>query len=271
MEFYGLLGEKLSHSLSPEIHSEILKSLNKNGSYKLFEIEKDSLEKFTEAIKLLKVKGCNVTIPYKKEVMKYIDVISEEVNKIGAVNTIFLNNGKLYGYNTDYFGFGYMLKISSIDVRDKVAVILGNGGASRAVLHYLLDNEIRKVYIVSRTPNKEVFEFENVKVISYEELNSLRGDILINSTPVGMYPNTENSPVCKEVIDRFDSLVDLIYNPMETKFLSYGKELNKKTVGGLYMLVGQAVKAQEIWQDTIINDSVIENIYRKIKMNLNLS
>ena len=164
-----------------------------------------------------------------------------------------------------------MLKISSIDVRDKVAVILGNGGASRAVLHYLLDNEIRKVYIVSRNPNKEVFEFENVKVISYEELNSLRGDILINSTPVGMYPNTENSPVCKEVIDRFDSLVDLIYNPMETKFLSYGKELNKKTVGGLYMLVGQAVKAQEIWQDTIINDSVIENIYRKIKMNLNLS
>lgn len=268
MEFYGLLGEKLSHSLSPEIHSEILKSLNKKGAYKLFEIESDSLENFTEALKLLKVKGCNVTIPYKKSVMKYIDVISEEANKIGAVNTIFFKDGKLYGYNTDYFGFGYMLKISGIDVKDKVAVILGNGGASRAVLHYLLDNEVRQIYIVSRNPNKEVTEFENTKVISYEELNSLSGDILINSTPVGMYPNTENSPVSKEILKKFNSLVDLIYNPMETKFLSYGKELNKQIVGGLYMLVGQAVKAQEIWQDTVISDSVIEKIYRKIKMNI---
>jgi shikimate dehydrogenase len=271
MEFYGLLGEKLSHSLSPEIHSEILKSLNKNGAYKLFEVEKDSLRKFTEAIKLLKVRGCNVTIPYKKDIMKYIDIVSEEANKIGAVNTIFLKDGKLYGYNTDYFGFGYMLKISSIDVRDKVAVILGNGGASRAVLHYLLDNEAKEVYIVSRNPNKNLFEFENTKLISYEELNSLSGDILINSTPVGMYPNIEHSPVSKEIVDRFNSLVDLVYNPMETKFLYYGRELNKQRAGGLYMLVGQAVKAQEIWQDTIINDSVIENIYRKIKMNLILS
>ncbi len=271
MEFYGLLGEKLSHSLSPEIHSEILKSLNKDGAYKLFEIKRDDLGRFTEAIKLLKVRGCNVTIPYKKEIMKYIDIVSEEANNIGAVNTILLKDEKLYGYNTDYFGFGYMLKVSGIDIRDKVAVILGNGGASRAVLHYLLDNEIRQVYIVSRNPNKDVFEFENTKIISYEELNSISGDILINSTPVGMYPNIENSPVSKDVVNRFTSLVDLIYNPMETKFLSYGKELNKKRVGGLYMLVGQAVKAQEIWQDTIINDSVIENIYRKIKMNFNLS
>lgn len=271
MEFYGLLGEKLSHSLSPGIHSEILKSLNKDGAYKLFEIERENLGHFTEAIKLLKIKGFNVTIPYKKEIMNYIDVVSEEANKIGAVNTVLLKDERLYGYNTDYFGFGYMLKVSSIDVKDKIAVILGNGGASRAVLHYLLDNGVRKVYIVSRNPNMDVFEFENTKLISYEELNLLSGDILINCTPVGMYPNIENSPVSKEVVDKFTSLVDLIYNPMETKFLTYGKELNKKRVGGLYMLVGQAVKAQEIWQETSINYSVIENIYRKIKMNLNLS
>lgn len=271
MEFYGLLGEKLSYSLSPKIHSEILKSLNKNGAYKLFEIDRYRLKNFTEAIKLLKISGCNVTIPYKKDIMKYIDIVSEEANKIGAVNTIFLKDEKLYGYNTDYFGFGYMLKTSNIDVKDRMAVILGNGGASSAVLHYLLDNGAREVYIVSRNPNKEVFEFENTKLIGYEELNSLSGDILINTTPVGMYPNIENSPVSKEVVDRFSSLVDLIYNPMETKFLSYGKESNKQIVDGLYMLVGQAVKAQEIWQDTVIDDSVIENIYRKIKMNLILS
>lgn len=264
MEFYGLLGEKLSHSISPEIHSEILKLMNKDGGYKLFEVNRDRLKEFAEALKLLKIKGCNVTIPYKKDIMKYVDFISDEAKKIGAINTISLNEGKLYGYNTDYFGFGYMLKVNNIEVNDKVVVILGNGGASRAVLHYLIDNNAKEVYIVSRNPKKDDFLLENVKLISYEELKSLKGDILINSTPVGMYPNIEESPVSKEVINNFDALVDLIYNPMETKFLSYGKELNKINVGGLYMLIGQAAKAQEIWQDTDINESVIEEIYNKI-------
>lgn len=267
MEFYGLLGEKLSHSLSPEIHSEILKLMNKAGGYKLFEVDRDRLNDFTEALKLLKIKGCNVTIPYKKDIMQYVDFLSDEANKIGAINTICLNEGKLYGYNTDYFGFEYMLKVSNIDVKDKLVVMLGNGGASRAVLHYLIDNNAKEVYIVSRNPKKDDFSLENVKLISYEELRSLKGDILINATPVGMYPNIEESPVTKEVINNFDTLVDLIYNPMETKFLSYGKELNKKIVGGLYMLVGQAAKAQEIWQDTVVNEAIIEEIYNKINKN----
>ena len=142
MEFYGLLGEKLSHSLSPEIHSELLRLMNKAGGYKLFEVERNKLKDFTESLKLLKIRGCNVTIPYKRDIMEYVDFISDEAKKIGAINTIYLNEGKLYGYNTDYFGFGYMLKVSNIDIKDKIAVILGNGGASRAVVHYLVDNKI---------------------------------------------------------------------------------------------------------------------------------
>lgn len=264
MEFYGLLGEKLSHSLSPEIHSELLRLMNKAGGYKLFEVERNKLKDFTESLKLLKIKGCNVTIPYKRDIMEYVDFISDEAKKIGAINTIYLNEGKLYGYNTDYFGFGYMLKVSNIDIKDKIAVILGNGGASRAVVHYLVDNNVKEVYLVSRNPNKNDFSFENVKLISYGELESLKGNILINTTPVGMYPNTEESPVTKEIISNFDALVDLIYNPMETKFLSYGKELNKINVGGLYMLIGQAAKAQEIWQGTNISEAIIEKIYNKI-------
>lgn len=264
MEFYGLLGEKLSHSLSPEIHSEILKLMNKDGGYKLFEVNRERLHDFAEALKLLKIKGCNVTIPYKRDIMEYIDFISDEAKKIGAINTISLNEGKLYGYNTDYFGFGYMLKVSNIDVKNKIAVILGNGGASRAVVHYLKDNNVKEVYIVSRNPKKDDFILENVKLISYDELGSLKGNILVNTTPVGMYPNTEESPVTKEIISNFDALVDLIYNPIETKFLSYGKELNKINVGGLYMLIGQAAKAQEIWQGTTVNESIIEEIYNKI-------
>ncbi len=267
MEFYGLLGEKLSHSMSPEIHNEILKLMNKSGGYKLFEVNRDKLKDFAEALKILKIKGCNVTIPYKKDILKYVDFISDEAKKIGAINTISLNKGKLYGYNTDYFGFGYMLKINNIEINDKIAVILGNGGASRAVLQYLIDNNAKEVYIVSRNPKKDDFLLENVKLISYEELKSLKGDLLINSTPVGMYPNIGESPVDKGVINNFDVLVDLIYNPMETKFLSYGKELNKRNIGGLYMLIGQAAKSQEIWQDTAVNESIIEEIYNKISKN----
>ena len=111
MGFYGLLGEKLPHSLSPEIHSELLRLMNKAGGYKLFEVERNRLKDFTESLKLLKIRGCNVTIPYKRDIMEYVDFISDEAKKIGAINTIYLNEGKLYGYNTDYFGFGYMLKL----------------------------------------------------------------------------------------------------------------------------------------------------------------
>ena len=267
MEFYGLLGEKLSHSLSPKIHKLILDELNLEGSYKLFEVERENLKDFSKGLKVLKIKGVNVTIPYKQDIMKYLDNISKEALRIGAINTIVLKENKLYGYNTDYYGFGYMLDAHNIDINNKIAVILGNGGATKAVLHYLLDNKISKIYIVSRDPkaNNE-FKENRVKVIGYEKLKEIKGDILINSTPVGMYPKVDESPVSSDIINGFSVLVDLIYNPLETKFLSYGRALNKVTVGGLYMLVGQAVKAEEIWQNMKINKEVITKIYNGLNV-----
>lgn len=265
MEFYGLLGEKLSHSLSPTIHKQIFDLIEREGAYKLFEVEKEKLENFVDALKVLKIKGSNVTIPYKKDIMKYLDEISDEAKKIGSVNTISLKNDKLYGYNTDYHGFGYMLEINNVILKDKVAVILGNGGATKAVVHYLLDKEVSKIYIVSRRKESDEFNLKGVSIISYDDLNSIKGDIIINSTPVGMYPNVESSPVSKDVIRNFDTVVDLIYNPLETVFLKIGKELDKKTIGGLYMLVAQAVKAQEIWQDTDIKEDVIRKIYEELE------
>ena len=269
MEIYGLLGEKLSHSLSPKIHSELLKSMKKEGIYNLFEIDKNNLSDLAKKIKMLGVKGCNVTIPYKRDIIEYIDEISEEAENIGAINTIYFKDNKLYGYNTDYFGFGYMLKKANIDVEKKIAVILGNGGAARAVLHYLLDNNAKEVYIVSRSGKKENINFKNVNTITYEELESINGDILINSTPVGMYPNIKESPVKKDIINNFSHIVDLIYNPMETKLLNNARELNKNNIGGLYMLIGQAVKAQEIWNNTHIDERIIEDIYKKVSKNFN--
>jgi len=265
VEFYGVLGEKLSHSLSSKINDLIFKSIGVDGGYKLFEVEKNNLEKFTEGLKILKIKGSNVTIPYKEEVMKYLDEISFEGKRIGAINTISLIEGKLYGDNTDYYGFGYMLEYNNIKIHNKIAVILGNGGSCKGILYYLLDNGIKHVYIVSRNPNNgSKFKEERVSLISYSELTELKGDILINSTPVGMYPKVEGCSVKDDVISNFNIIVDLIYNPEVTTLLGKGKELGKVTIGGLYMLVGQAIRSQEIWQGIKIDKQIMNEIYNEI-------
>ena len=249
MKKYGLLGEKLSHSKSPEIHSDIFKNLKIEASYDLIETEKENLMKY---IKLYD--GLNVTIPYKTEVIKYLKKVDEVAKEIGAVNTIY----KEVGYNTDYYGFKKMLEINNINVKNKVVYILGTGGASKAVFKYLKDNNAKLIYFVSRTIKDE-------NIISYEELNKVSGDIIINTTPVGMYPNIDKSPVGSEILKKFKVAIDLIYNPFETKFISISKKLNLKTTNGLYMLIGQAIKAEEIWQECKIDNKEIEKIYEKMK------
>lgn len=265
MEFYGLVGEKLSHSLSPKIHKRVFELLNIEGAYKLFQIPKCKISCLGDSLKLLDIKGVNVTIPYKKDVMEQLDSISKEAEDIGAVNTILNKDGKLYGYNTDYFGFGKLLDVNGIETKDKIAVVLGNGGAAKAVITYLLDNGVRKLYLVSRNKDKDNKSKEKVSLIDYEDLKDIKGDILINTTPIGMYPNISESIVSKDIIDNYEALVDLIYNPRFTEFLKIGNELGKKTCDGLYMLVGQGIKSQEIWQDRVISLDIINEIYKELE------
>lgn len=263
MNSYGLLGEKLGHSLSPDIHEEIFKKLNIKGSYSLFEVSKDNIDNVIPSIKVLGISGINVTIPYKNEVMKSLDDISKEAQEIGAVNTISVNDGKTIGYNTDYFGFGEMLKRFNINCKNKNIVILGAGGASKAVVQYFYDNGAKNIYLVSRKP-ETVYKKEFIKVISYEELSKIvDGDIIVNTTPCGMYPNIDSMAINKEILKNYKTAVDIIYNPIETMFLREAKKLGLKTVDGLYMLVGQAIKAEEIWNNTKLKDSDIEEIYMK--------
>ncbi|MVX65123.1 shikimate dehydrogenase [Clostridium chromiireducens] len=262
MEFYGLIGEKLSHSLSPKIHNTLFKALEIEGAYKLFEVEKENLGKLIESIKLLRIKGVNVTIPYKQDVMEYLDFISDEAQKIGAVNTIYLKDNKLYGHNTDYYGFGTILNNNDIVIRDKIAMVLGNGGAAKAVITYLLDRGIKKIYLVSRKIiGNSGYEDERIECKTYEEIADINGDVLINTTPLGMYPHMDETPVDEGIIRNFEALVDIIYNPKETKFLKIGKILNKKVCGGIEMLVGQAIKAEEIWQGHILDREVTQSLY----------
>lgn len=265
MEFYGIVGEKLSHSLSPVIHKRVFELLDIEGAYKAFPIAKEDIKNLVHSLKLLSIKGVNVTIPYKKEVMSQLDYISEEAQKIGAVNTILLKDGKASGYNTDYFGFGRMLKVNDIEPEGKIAVILGNGGAAKAVIANLLDSKVSKLYLVTRSKENADNVDPSVTLIDYDELKSIKGGILINTTPLGMYPKVGVSPVKQDIIANFDTLVDIIYNPKLTEFLKIGKSLSKKTCDGLYMLVGQAIKSQEIWQEREIKAEIINKIYNELQ------
>lgn len=264
VNFYGLIGEKLSHSISPKIHNMIFETLNVNDSYRLFEIPKENIGNLREALKTLTIRGVNVTIPYKEKVIEYLDEISKEAKNIGAVNTIFNKSGKLIGYNTDYYGFKYMLEDKNINVTGKKVTVLGTGGASKAVITYLLDSHVSEILLVSRKKKDLYKNEEKIKVIEYKDLKGVLGDIIINTTPVGMYPKMQDSPVTLEIIKNYDVLVDLIYNPLETEFIKLGKENNKITCSGLMMLVGQAVKAEEIWQHKTIDKKVIIDIYNKL-------
>lgn len=265
---FGLIGEKLSHSLSPEIHKKIFENLKIFGDYSLIELkESEILDFFRDRSK--KYSGFNVTIPYKVKLMDFMEEISDEAREIGAINTIFQKNGKFYGYNTDYFGYKRTLEENNIDIKGKDITILGAGGASRAVLKYSFDEGVKNILIVVRNIEKAKKELDsllknrdNIEFLNFEEFEERKekGYLIVNCTPVGMFPNILNSPVGKESLEKYENLVDLIYNPKETLFLKYGKELGKKSVNGLFMLVAQAVASQEIWQDKKIDNSVVKNI-----------
>ncbi|WP_243103921.1 shikimate dehydrogenase [Clostridium sp. JN-1] len=261
MHFYGLIGEKLGHSFSPDIHKFILKNINVKGNYNLFEVSKENLSCSVKGLKALGCSGSNVTIPYKVDIMQYLDEVSSEAQAVGAINTIDFKDNKLIGYNTDYYGFGLMLKKNNVNLLNKRAVILGTGGVSKAVYHYLLDNNIGSVIFVSRD-TKNVISNYNVNKISYEELETIKNsDIIINCTPCGMYPNVNDSPISKDTLSKFNTAVDLIYNPIETKFLKYARELQIKSMNGLYMLIAQAVVSEEIWNDIKIDIGIIDKMY----------
>lgn len=258
---YGLIGEKLSHSISPEIHNKLFQALEIQGNYQIFQVKKHKLSEAVYGLSALGAIGANVTIPYKVSVMKYLDSLSPEAEKIGAVNTILFKYGELKGFNTDYHGFKRALDFSSIAVEGKKAAVLGTGGASKAVCQCLIDNGIAHLVLVSRTPG-----MNGIQTIGYDELKRLRGwDIIINCTPVGMYPGIDASPVGKEVLEHFSSAVDLIYNPLETLFLKYARELGMPCANGLYMLVSQAAAAEEIWQGITIDEALVEDIYESLK------
>ena len=243
----GLLGRKLGHSYSPQIHSQL-------GSYdyRLFEKEPEELEDF---LKNGDFTGLNVTIPYKKDVIPFLDELSPRAKALGAVNTIVRRNGKLIGHNTDYFGFETMLLSTGVSLQGKKALVCGSGGASSTACA-VLEAHGANVVVLSRTGKD-----------NYQNLNRHSdAALIVNATPVGMYPNVEASPI--EDLAAFpmlEGVLDLVYNPARTSILLKAEALGIPCVNGLRMLVAQAKESAEWFTGESINDSCIEMIYNRLR------
>lgn len=244
---YGLLGEHLPHSFSPQIHSAL-----GNKDYTLFEVAPENLDAF---MKEHNFKGINVTIPYKKAVIPYLDVISPEAQKIGAINTVKVKDGKLYGDNTDYFGFKYMVEKSGITIHNKKALVLGSGGASLTVQAVLRDMGASEIVVLSRNG-------DNNYVNMY--IKHTDAQIIVNTTPVGMYPDNLNTLVDLDRFNNLSGVLDVVYNPLKTRLILDAEQRNIPSSAGLSMLVAQAKKAHEIFFDTIVENDVCEQIERSL-------
>lgn len=240
----GLLGRKLGHSYSPQIHG-----LLGDYSYQLFEKEPEQLASFLREGDFT---GINVTIPYKKDVIPYLDELSPAARKIGSVNTIVRRaDGSLFGHNSDYFGFVSLVHHSGITVNGKKVLVLGSGGTSNMVVTALKDLGAVPV-VISRSG-------EN----NYENLH-LHADasVIVNATPVGMYPNTGVSPIDLKHFPKLEGVLDVIYNPAKTKLLLDAEGLGIPHENGLWMLVAQAKEASEYFTGKKLSDAVIERIHR---------
>jgi shikimate dehydrogenase len=269
---FGLIGAKLGHSMSPQIHEILFEKLGMDHKHQYDLLEMKPTEISTHLQLDCGYNGMNVTIPYKLDVMPFLKEISHAAERIGAVNTIHVRKDGLYGYNTDYIGFGRSLDHAGIGVKNKKCVVLGTGGAARAIIQYLADQGASHITVVSRTPKqlKPAFEiFANnlgVEAVGYAVLNNRPGaPVMVNCTPVGMFPNMDASPISRETAAKYEALVDLIYNPKDTLFLKYGQQNGSKTLNGMFMLVAQAIASEEIWMDRPISNEIILSIAKEME------
>ncbi len=248
---YGLVGEKLGHSFSPEIHGRI-------APYK-YELVALTHEAFDAFMRARDFRAINVTIPYKKDVIPYLDMIDERAARIGAVNTVVNREGKLYGYNTDYDGMAYLVRSIGLDMTGKKVLILGSGGTSLTAYALASDLGAASVLRVSRTA-------KDADTVTYEEVYASHTDasVIINTTPVGMYPHPDGVAIDLARFSCLAGVIDAVYNPLRTTLVETAASRGIPAVGGLGMLVAQAVRASEYFTGNIYDDNCIDEILADI-------
>ena len=246
----GLLGRKLGHSYSPQIHAML-----GTYQYELYEKEPHELKDFLQQCPFV---GLNVTIPYKRDVLPYCAELTDQARKLGAVNTIVRrSDGSLLGHNTDYFGFLSMLNRTKICVEGEKVLVLGSGGASATAVMVLKELGA-KVVVVSRSGNDNYSNIEK----------HADAAVIVNATPVGMYPHVGISPVSLEQFPRLQGVLDMIYNPARTDLLQQAEKLGLVTENGLWMLVAQAKESAQWFTEKVLPDSIIPHIHRKLQLQM---
>jgi len=256
MKRFAVIGDPIAHSLSSTLHGEIYRQLDIKAEYKKIRVKDDSIHLFMNSNHL---NGFNVTLPHKQSIIPFLEELDDAAQIIGAVNCIH----KSKGFNTDWIGFAKAMEINCIDLNEKKCVILGAGGAARAVAYALIQAKVQSITVVNRTIEKAsqftkwIREISSIKASQLEQLNtSQHHQIIINCTPIGMWPDIESIPKIK--IHKGQIIADTIYNPLETKWLKKGKKSNIKTVSGLDMFIAQGLASADIWFG--------EKISEKIKM-----
>ncbi len=244
---YGCIGETLKHSFSKEIHNALA-----DYKYDIIEIPRELLENFATEKSF---KAINVTIPYKEMIIPYMKETDAHAKEIGAVNTVVNRDGNLYGYNTDFYGMSELIRHAEIEIKGKKVIILGTGGTSKTAFAVAKALSAKDIIKVSRTKKDGA--------VTYEELYEQHSDaeIIINTTPIGMFPNIYSSPVDINKLDRLSGVIDAVYNPLRSPLILAARKKGIKAEGGLYMLVSQAVRASEIFIDTKYSESEIDRVF----------
>ena len=248
---YGCIGEHLVHSFSKEIHGQLQDYL-----YELKEIPMGQLDTFMTQRDF---QAINVTIPYKQDVIPFLKEVEATAAAIGAVNTVVNRDGQLYGYNTDFGGMADLIRRTGIDLQGKKVLILGTGGTSKTAMAVANSMGAACVYKVSRSQKPGVLTYDEVRA------SHLDAQVLINTTPRGMYSREGGMPIDPALFPQLCGAIDAVYNPLRTEFILKARSMGVPAAGGLYMLVRQAVLASEIFLDTKYPDAVTEEVYRKIK------
>jgi shikimate dehydrogenase len=245
LNIYALFGNPVAQSLSPLMHNAALKEMGLDVAYVPLCIR--NLPYAVYGLRGMDIRGASVTIPFKTEIMDYLDDVDEEALRIGAVNTIVNNDGRLTGHNTDWRGLIHSLK-ERMEINGKRVIILGAGGTARAALYGIVREGGRPV-VVNRTRGKGMTLAQDwgCPFCAFDELDKIEADVLINTTSVGMIPHRDDSPVAGQILKRFSWVMDVIYNPVKTTLLKTAEEAGCRTISGVEMLVHQGAEQLALW------------------------
>ena len=258
MKKYFVVGNPINHSFSPKLHNYWLKQNNINATYDKIKLEENEIETTIQDIKKQKIAGCNVTVPFKKKVIPFLDTLSIEAEKTQSVNTIIFEKGNLIGHNTDIVGFDKAIKALNFKMKDKKILILGAGGVVPSIIFALNKMEVSEITVSNRTYKKAENlknQFEKIKIINWGEVPAF--DVIINATSLGLNNETFNLDISNIGVGKL--FYDVIYNPSETNFLRAGRKLGNQIENGKYMFIYQAYEAFKLWQgiEPSVNNEVL--------------